>query len=158
MSFLYPRRFSEMWQIAQDWPGTLDQQRAVRDALAVEFGSPQHRVLQKMDRDINLRSRHYLPIGFNDLPPGFLAHAGATGIVLSKLLHPNYLADIVRHETGHVYEQLDLLTQTDKFWYMEQVSPTDRDWRHFTEAFADSFRDWWKGVGWDSLTAILLPT
>lgn len=144
--------------MSSDLPGTLDQQKAVRDALAVEFGSRQHQMLQKLDRRINEKpypDRSYLPIFFTDTRP-FLAHAGATGIVLSEMLHPNFIADILRHEVGHVYESLNLLSQADKFWFMEQLSPTDRDFSHFREAFCDAFRDWWNG-GWDSLTPILLP-
>lgn len=150
-----PRRFSEVFQMSEDWPGTIGQQAAVREALAVEFKSDQHKLLQKVDRAVNERERHYLPIAFAHTG-GMLAFAGASGIVLSELLTPQAAGWIVQHEFGHTYEQLDLLTQDDKTWFMSQMSDTDRDWRHHSETFADAFRDWWRGVGWGVLTNRLL--
>lgn len=153
--FVNPRRFSECFQASEDWPGTLGQQVAVREALHVEFGTNQHKLLQKVDKRINERERHYLPIAFT-YTGGLLAFAGASGIVLSELLTPQSAGWIVPHEFAHSYEQLDLLTQDDKTWFMAQMSAEDRDWTHHTETFADAFRDWWRGVGWQNMTNRLL--
>lgn len=153
--FVNPRRFSEIWQMSEDWPGTLGQQVAVREALHVEFGSNQHKLLQKVDREVNRRGRSYLPIAFAEVPPGWLGFAGATGIVLSELLVPAGIGGVVQHEFGHVYDQL-FFEQEDRDWFIAQMSTEDRDWRHFSETFADAFRDWWRGVGWQQMTNRLL--
>lgn len=141
--------------MSEDWPGTLAQQVAVREAFKVEFGSPQHKLLQKVDRRVNAGARHYLPIAFA-YTGGQLAFAGASGIVLSELLTPAAAGWVVQHEFGHTYEQLDLVTQDDRTWFMGQMSATDLDWRHHSETFADAFRDWWRGVGWVQMTSRLL--
>lgn len=158
--FINPRRFSEVFQASEDWPGTLGQQVAVREALGVEFGSDQHKLLQKVDRDVNRRNPvssgglTYLPIAFVDLD--VLGRGFATGILLRDILTPTAVGGILLHELGHSYDQLDLLTQEDKNWFMAQMSDTDRDWRHHDETFADAFRDWWRGVGWQNMTNRLL--
>ena len=163
MNFLQPRRFAELWQMSEDWPGTLEQQQAVRDALTPIFGTNVHRLAQKMDRWINRpgSERHFLPIAFVDIAP-YLGLGFATGILLSHhlLTAPGIIAGIVRHETGHVYDQLGLLTQEDKFWFMDLVSGHhDGNWRQeYQETWADAFRDWWASDGhaWPELTPILL--
>ena len=70
------------------------------------------------------------------------------------------ITGIVRHETGHVYEQLNLLTQEDKFYVMDLISGHHNgNWaREYDETFADMFRDWWASDGevWPELTPILL--
>lgn len=159
--FVNPRRFSEVFQASEDWPGTLGQQVAVREALHVEHGSNQHKWLQKLDREVNRRNPvgsgglTFLPVAFADTGP-YLAFAGATGVVMSYRLTVEAAGWIVPHEVAHCYEQLDLLTQDDKTWFMSQMSDTDRDWTHHTETFADAFRDWWRGVGWNVMTNRLL--
>lgn len=150
-----------MWQASEDWPGSLNQQQAVRDALIPTFGSKFHRLTQRMDRWINRPgySRHFVPIAFVELP--FLAQAFASGILLSTYLtDPTVIRNIVRHEAGHVYDQLDLLTQADKLWFMDQISGHHNgNWRdEYQETWADAFRDWINtdGEQWAKLTPILL--
>lgn len=140
--------------MSEDWPGSLEQQSAVREALKVEFGSPQHKLLQKVDREVNRRGQHYLPVAFVDLP--WLGRGFATGILLRDILNPVALGGILQHEFGHTYEQLDLLTQDDKTWFMGEMSTSDRDWTHFAETFADAFRDWFRGISWQTLTPRLI--
>lgn len=144
--------------MSEDWPGTLPQQQAVRDAFKVEHGTVQHQLLQKIDREINLNQRHYLPIAFVTLPTVPQVQLGrgfATGILLSTELVPAGIPGIVQHEFGHVYDQI-FLDQADKDWFMGQISTEDRDWRHYSETFADAVKDWWRGVSWSSLTPLLL--
>lgn len=155
--FIQPRRFSEIFQMAEDWPGTLGQQVAVREALAVEFGSNQHKLLQKVDRWINRPQwgQTHIPIAFVDLD-GILGRGFANGILLSQLLKPAYIDNVVLHEFGHTYERLDLLTDEDRLWFMAELSWGEPDWRLHWEAFADAFRDVWLGVGWTQLWSRLL--
>ena len=162
MSLIYPRRFGEVWQMSADWFGTTTQQEAVRAALSPEFGTAFHRVTQKIDRKVNQSGRSYLTVAFAPLPGWLLGHAGATGILLSELLTDlAIISAIVRHEMGHVYDQLDLLTQDDKFWFMDRISDHhDGNWMaEYQETWADAFRDWIvdpDGV-WASLTPLLAP-
>jgi hypothetical protein len=139
--FLYPRRFGEVFQMAEDFPGTLAQQEACRLALVWPYRSPQHQLSRKIDRRVNSLGRSYVVLAFVDIAP-WLGRGYANAILLSDLLHPAYLEPILRHELGHTYDQLDLLTQEDKVWFMARHSPEDRDWRNFAEAWADTFRDW----------------
>lgn len=160
MTFINPRRFGELWQMAQDWPGTTAQQQAVRDALTPTFGSNVHRLAQKMDREVNRRSRHFLPIAFVNIDP-YLGLGFATGILLSEHLStaPGIIAGIVRHETGHVYDQLGLWTQDDRLWFMDRISGQVGNWaKEYQETFADAFRDWWASNGekWPDMTSRLL--
>lgn len=144
-----------------DAPGSLEQQQVVRDVLKVEYGSRQHRWLKRLDQDVNASSRHYITIDFVSIP--YLGLAFANGILLSELLVKDGIEWVLPHEVGHVHDQR-FLTQDDKNWFMErlrspeQLPPFDTDWRHHQEMFADAFRDWWLGTGWDSLTPLLLAS
>lgn len=139
--FVVPRRFSHVFQISQDNPGTIEQQVAVREALKVEFGSVQERFVQALDRDVNKWGASYIPIHFVNVSP-HLALAFNNAILMDDGLDPAHLAFTMRHEIWHVYDGR-IMSQADKTWFMELHSPDtewgpgDRDWRHFNEFFAD---------------------
>lgn len=145
--FVVPRRFAEVFQMSQDQPGTIDQQVAIREALAAEFGSVQHRFLKLLDADVNKRApvgsggRTYIPITVTNVSP-FLALAFNNTILMDDNLAPGSLASTMRHEIWHVYDGR-IMTWDDRTWFMEMHSPDtewgpgDRDWRHFNEFFAD---------------------
>lgn len=148
--------------MSAEWPGTLEQQQTVRDALALEFGSDQWKLTKRLDQAVNADGRHYLSISFppDDMwPPGYLAIAGATGISMRAGLALSAIPNIVLHESGHCVDQL-LLTQEDRTWFMHQISGPDlgqNNWTNYSETFADAVRDWWLGISWPSLTPILVP-
>jgi hypothetical protein len=139
-----------------DNPGTIEQQQAVRNVMAVEFGSPQHQWLKRLDKFLNAeRGRSYLPIAFVDTDP-WLGRAGTTGINLSWRLVPEGIRWVLPHECGHVHDQC-FLDQLTKDWFMLKVSGQSGNWAtEYQETFADAFRDWWLGTGWQELTPILL--
>lgn len=165
MTFIQPRRFGEMWQMAEDFPGTLGQQQAVRNALTPVYGTPFHQVTQKMDRWINaaVPSRSYLPVAFQDLGEWFLGRGGYFGISLSFHLNDaTIIENQALHEMGHVYDQLGLLSQEDKWWFMDKISGNHNgSWPHeYQETWAEAFRMWASSDAqvWPDLTAVLLRT
>lgn len=159
--FVHPRRFAEVWQISEDWPGTLDQQRSVRAGLDFPFKSPGHLLMQRIDRHVNAADRSYLPIGFLEMDQ--LDLSGAGGINLSHhLKDPVIIRTWLLHGIGHVLDQRDMITQQDRWQFMDWISGHHNgNWnREYQETFADAVRDWllWHGVGlWARLTPILLP-
>lgn len=164
MHFILPRRFSEVFQISQDYPGTLAQQQAVRDALALEYGTPMHRLVKRLDQSTNsVWKRSYLVISFmpQDMfgDPNRIAIAGVSGVSLSENLAPSALRDIVRHEVMHIVDK-QLLTPADRLWFMQQagIDPNINTWNHnVQEMWAEAGRAWLDGTGWQELTGILLP-
>lgn len=154
------RRFGECWELNQDWPGSDDQGRAVREALTPLYDSKFHQLTRRVDTEINRRGRHYLPVAF--VPLNVLGLGFATGILLSDKLStaPGIISGIVRHEFGHVYDQLDLLDQEQKQWFQRMISGQVGNWAtEYQETWADAFRDWIASDGelWPELTPILLP-
>lgn len=157
-TFLYPRRFAEVWQMSEDWPGTLSQQDSVRRALAFPHGSDGHKLLKRLDRHVNDAGRSYLPIGFMDTEPR-LAIAGAAGINLSEnLKDPAIIAYWVHHEIFHVIDERDMITWDFRYWFMDQISGHHKgSWSHeYKETFADAGRDWLTGQRWFLLGPRLL--
>lgn len=161
LDFVHPRRFGEMWQMNEDWPGTIQQQMAVRAALTPVYGTNFHRLTQKMDRYINEQGRSYLPVAFFDLGDNFLGRGNNAGLILShNLKDPTIIARWARHEMGHVYDQLGILSQDDKFFFMEEISGHHNgNWpNEYQETWAEAFREWVESDGerWNPLTVRLL--
>lgn len=153
-------RFSECWQLSRDWPGTTSQRQYAREALELVYNSPRHKLMQRLDRDINAKGRSYITIGF--LPMDRLDVSGAGGINLSTHLQdPIIIRTWVSHGLGHVIDQRDMITPTDKAVFKMRISGhAGGDWnKEYQETFADQFRDWFisDGVDYRWLTPMLLP-
>lgn len=149
--------------MSAEHPGTLDQQRAVREALALTHGTYQWRVIKRLDASLNeIYQRSYSVIEFlpDDLwPPDLLAIAGVTGINFRASYNVGVVGRQVQHEVGHQIDK-HLLTAADRFWFMLEanIDPSINTWNHnVQEVWADAFADWFRGTGWPSLTPILLP-
>lgn len=162
MPFVQPRRFSECFQALVDYPGTMEQQTAVREAFHLEYGNAKHQAFQRLDRSINtVYKRSYLTFGFlpDDMwPADMLAVAGVTGINMRAGIAPETVGDLALHELGHVFDK-HLLTAATRFEFMliAGIDPEVNTWnRNVQETFADAGREWCKG-GWQWLTPILLP-
>ena len=161
MSFRYPRRFSECWQMSADFPGTLSQQDAVREAYELEFGTNKHLLFKRLDRGINALGRSYLIFGFYpDDMFNFdqLAVAGRTGINMRAGFAIGAIPDMALHELGHVVDKLRI-TNADRYWFLTAagIDPNLNTWNHnVQEMFADAVRDCIKGMSWQSLWPILL--
>jgi hypothetical protein len=163
--FLYPRRFSECFQMSDDWPGSHEQQRIVRKTLTLEYGSDHWQMIKRVDHSINaIYLRHAVIIGF---PPDDMfeqhrsAHAGISGINFRASYHPTALPGQLIHELFHVVD-LHLMTWADRYWFARQLRPgredNEIDWRRdYQEMFADAGADWWHSGGehWPGLTSIL---
>jgi hypothetical protein len=163
VSFVSPRRFSECWQISADFPGTITQQMAVREAYALVHGTNKHRLFQRLDHAINATGRSFLIFGF---PPDDmfnfdqLAVASRAGINIREGFATSAIPNMALHELGHVVDKL-LITNTDRYWFMTAagIDPNTNTWNHnVQEMFADAVRDCIKGTSWQSLWAILLGT
>lgn len=161
MSFVYPRRFSECWQISADYPGTIAQQMAVRDTFHLEYDTEKHRLFKRLDRSINATGRSFLIFGF--LPSDMfafdqLAIAGFTGISLRDTIALSAIPDMALHELGHVVDK-HFLTNASRLWFMEQarIDTNLNTWnRNVQETWADAVRDCIKGMAWPQLWAMLL--
>ena len=163
MHFILPRRFAEVFQISQDYPGTLPQQQTVRDALTFVFGSREHQLLKRLDTSTNtVWKRSYLVVSFmpeDMFGPNQLALAGVSGISFRDTFAVSALYDQTRHEYMHIVDK-QLLTPANRLWFMEQagIDPNINTWNHnVQETWAEAGRDWLDGRGWESLTGILLP-
>lgn len=146
-------RFAECFQFDPHHPGTPIQEEAVRESLSPEFGSNYHRLLQRLDREVNRTGRHYLTVGFvEDMQqPGLASPAGFN---LSAAMGRTGCMEVARHELGHIVD-FRLLTVEDRTWFMGEMG---RDsWPGAWEAWAEAFRQWIDGTSWQSLTPILLP-
>lgn len=158
-----PRRWMECWQMAEDWPGTHSQQTAVKAALEkFEFATPQHRLMQRIDRHVNAAGRSYLPIGILDMEQ--LELAGAGGINLSRHLQdPIIIRNYLYHGIGHVVDERDMITPEDRNAFKTAISGHDRgNWpREYRETFCDHIRDWLlaghTAIDWPITLALLAP-
>jgi len=164
VTFLQPRRFAECWQADAEWPGTIEQQQTVRDAFALVYGKKFWAVMKRLDYSANqVYQRHYLTVGF---PPDDMfgmnqsAIAGVSGINFRASYAVGAIIQQARHELGHVVDK-HLLSQTQRVWFMHQITGPDlgnNRWTwNYQETFADAFRDWVNSDGgkWESLTPIL---
>lgn len=163
MHFLLPRRFAEVFQISQDYPGTLAQQQVVRDALNFVYGSDEHKLLKRLDRSTNtVWKRSYLVVGFmpgDMFAPNQIAIAGVSGISFRDDFSLSALYDQTRHEYMHIVDK-QLLTPANRLWFMEQagIDPNVNTWNHnVQETWAEAGRAWLDHTGWQALTGILLP-
>lgn len=154
-------RFSEAWQFLTEYPGTVEQQTAVRDAFHLEYGTDKHQVFKRLDRSINtIYQRSFLTFGFlpDDMwSPNMLAVAGVTGINMRAGIVPEAVGDLALHELSHVYDKhyMTATTRLD-FMMLAGIDPNLNTWNHnVQEMFADAGRDWFKG-GWQALTSIML--
>lgn len=161
MTFILPRRFSECWQALTDYPGTIEQQQAVRDAFSLEHGTPKHQAFKRLDRSINqVYKRSYLTFGFlpaDMFAPNQLAVAGRTGINMSDAYNPSAVGGQALHELGHVFD-LHFLTAAQKldFMMLAGIDPNLNTWNfNVQETWADACRDWCKGMR-PELTPLLL--
>lgn len=144
------RRFAEVFQF--DYSGSVEQRSAVEDALTPEYGSNHHRLLQRLDRQVNASGRSYLSVGFRTgmQIPGLASPAGMT---LSAVMGYSGCYEVARHEFGHIVD-FRLITDADREWFRLEMG---RDtWPGAWEAFAEAVREWLAG-GWKALTPILLP-
>lgn len=158
---LTTRRFGEVWQFDSAYHGTVEQQTAVRDSLHPIHGTPHHRLLQRLDRQVNggtaadgtlYHPRSALTIGFHDsmTSPGLSSPAGFN---LSFAMGYTGCYEVARHEMGHIVD-FWLLTGTDREWFRTIMG---RDsWPGAWESWAEAVREW-VGGGWADLTPILLP-
>jgi len=161
-----PRRFSEVWQMDAEWPGTYDQQWAVREAFSLVYDTDQWRVMKRLDKSANqIYLRKYLTVGFwpdEMWGPNHSAIAGIAGINFRASYNPIPLIPQIRHELAHVYDQHNLITWAGRLAFMQalNIDLEQNTWNHnVQETFADAFRDWWSSGGslYPALTPILLP-
>lgn len=147
-----PARFAECFQFDPVHPGTFDQRQSVRDSLTPVFGSAHHRLLLRLDKAVNAAGRHYVTVGFREgmVQPGL---ASPSGFNLSAAMGPTGVAEVARHELGHLID-FYLITDTDRQWFCEQLGR--ESWPGAWESWAEAVREWLQG-GWKALTPILLP-
>lgn len=161
---LPPPRFAEVWQMDAEHPGTVDQQKAVRDIFTLTYGDDRWKLMKRVDKNTNeIYRRSYCTIGFMPewmFPGDMIAVAGPTGINFRADYAPSALKDQLPHEFGHLIDRQNLIRESDRVWFMHQISGPDLGdnfWnRSYQETFADAVCDWWWKRGWDSLTPILL--
>lgn len=148
----YAQRFAEVFEIDSDHPGTYEQREAVRDTLTPVYGTPHHRLLQRLDRAVNGTGRSFLTVEFHMgmTAPG---QASPAGMSLSAAMGRAGIVEVARHELGHIVD-FWLITDTDREWFCQQMG---RDtWPGAWESWAEAVREWLDG-GWETLTPILLP-
>lgn len=146
------QRFAEVFQFDFLWRGKAEQRQAVVDSLTPVFGTPHHRLLQRLDRAVNKAGRSYLTIEFHGgmTSPGL---ASRSGFSLSTAMGAAGCAEVARHELGHLID-FWLITDDDRVWFMTEMG---RDsWPGAWESWAEAVREWLDG-GWRVLTPILLP-
>lgn len=151
---IQPRRFGRVFQIDGNLHGTLAQQQALRDALSPAWGTRFDALLYAFDVYFNRTYlRSYVNLEIKDFGPDAvrLAIGGATAIAFSDRLHPTAMKDLARHEFGHVLDESNFITQTDRDWFAAQTGGTFQK-----ETWADAVRDWINGTAWRSLDAVLL--
>lgn len=146
------RRFAEVFDFDFFYRGSEEQRDAVRDALTPIYGTNHHKLLQRLDRQVNQSGRHSLTIGFHRgmNAPGL---ASPSGFNLSAAMGYAGCYEVARHELGHVVD-FRLLTDEDREWFLLEMG---RDsWPGAWESWAEAVREWLDG-GWFTLTPILLP-
>lgn len=159
--FILPRRFTECWQFLTEYPGTINQQDAVRAAYEVSYASQNHRFMKRLDQNINtIYQRSFFTFGF--VPTEWfsgdqVAIAGRVGINLSENISPAVAGDIALHELFHVADMQFLTAATKlQFMVLQGIDPNINTWNHnVQETWADAGRDWWRGHRSD-LTPLLL--
>jgi hypothetical protein len=156
------RRFAECFEFNRImWRGTEEQRQAVVESLTPEYGGNHHRLLQRLDRQVNLGvsvdgtmfyRRSYLVIsirsGIN--VPGA---ASAAGFTLSGAMGRAGMWEVARHELGHVID-FWLLTEANRQWFQQVMGR--QTWPGAWESWAEAVREWLDD-GWTALTPILLP-
>lgn len=155
------RRFAEVFEIDAIFPGSIEQQTAVEVSLTPEWGTLHHRLLQRLDRQvnsgvavdgINYHKRSFLRIGFHKemTAPGTASPAGFN---LSAAMGYKGCHEVARHELGHIVD-FWLLSPENRIWFQGAMH---RDsWPGAWESWAEAFREWLDG-GWQALTQILVP-
>lgn len=158
-----PRRFALCHQVSADFPGTVEQQLALRKALHAEFGSLFAKLIHRFAVAFKLKyrpDRSYVVWEFRDIE-GYAALAGAVSVTLDADITPPYINDTVRHEFGHLVDK-HLLIPEDRMWFMEtHPTPTATDWAHgYKEPWADHVMTWINTAGQvhSDLTSILVPS
>jgi hypothetical protein len=156
-------RFAEVFEFNRiRWRGNEEQRQAVVDSLTPQFGTLHHRLLQRLDRQVNLgvsvdgipyHSRSYLTISFMSgmTAPG---QASPAGMTLSSAMGRAGVMEVSRHELGHCVD-FWLLTDADREWF--RVLMGRESWPGAWESWAEAVREWLDG-GWYQLTPILLPS
>lgn len=139
--------------MSADWPGTLDQQAAVRKTLSVDFGDNRHKFMKRLDTTTNLIwDRSFLIVGFlpDDMfPPDWLAVAGVSGVSMRAGFALSAIGRMLEHEVGHVADK-HLLTQEMRYIYMQQkgIDPNLNIWNwNVQEMWADDFQAWFSTDG-----------
>ena len=162
MSPLRPRqRFAEVFQVDFIHRGSEAQRQAVADSLTPTYGTSHHRLLQRLDRQVNLgvsvdgtlfHRRSSLTVGFRSgmTAPGI---ASPVGFNLSAAMARGGILEVARHELGHVID-FWLLTDEDRLWFQREMGR--ESWPGAWESWAEAVREWLDG-GWKALTPILLP-
>lgn len=146
------RRFAEVFQFDFIFRGDPIQRQAVTEALTPIFASPQHRLLQRLDKQVNQSGRSHLTIGFHNgmNAPGLASHSGFN---LSAAMGWNGCFEVARHEFGHLID-FWLLNEADRSWFMAEMARAT--WPGAWESWAEAVREWLDG-GWQVLNPILLP-
>ena len=155
--YLYPRRFSHVFQMDDTLHGTLVQQQALRDAFAVSFGTKQNALLTEFDRFYNRKyQRSAVILEVKPFDSAHLALAGTVSIAFSDKLVPVGIKAQAVHEFGHVLDNTDFITPEDRERFMSLMGVITDNWNEVREAWGDAVRDWWNGTAWQSLDQILL--
>ena len=102
------RRFAGMLEFDRNGPplsGTAAQQAAIRDSIRrhAPYGSPLHQALHKLDVAVNLKGRHFIPVGFADMASiGLLGFCWPLYLQLHEGLDPDWIEPVFLHELGHL--------------------------------------------------------
>jgi hypothetical protein len=158
-----PRRHAACHQASADFPGTLDQQRALRAAIHPQvFGSKFHQASNRFAQVYKATmGRSYVTWEFRPYAEisGYLAIAGMVSVSMNDALHPSSLLFVARHELGHLWDN-HLLTEETRETFKDQVGRTGRTtWnKSYKEIWAEHCREWMDsdGATWPELTAMLL--
>ena len=134
------RRFARCFEFDRnpDLEGDSGQRLAIRNLLAnvAPHGSRLDDVLFKVDRAVNRKGRHYIPISFVDFTAlGLLGFTFPTVMQLHYQLDPEWIGGIFLHELGHVVGWHGLATvDTSERWadqfhrWVENGQPDDDVW------------------------------
>lgn len=158
---LRPRRFAEVFQIDYIFRGFEIQQEAIRTSLTPVYGTNHHKLLQRLDKQVNsgvsadgtiYHPRSYLTIGIR---PGMNSPgiASPAGFNLSAAMGWAGMYEVARHELGHVVD-FWLLTDDQREWFREVMGR--ESWPGAWESWANAVAEW-LGGGWSALTPVLLP-
>lgn len=158
---IQPRRFAEVFQIDYVFRGISPQQEAIRASLTPVYGTNHHKLLQRLDRQVNsgvsadgliYHRRSYLTVGIR---PGMNSPGTSSpaGFNLSAAMGWAGMYEVARHELGHVVD-FWLLADTQREWFMDLTGR--ESWPGAWESWAEAVREWLDGE-WSTLTPILLP-